>query len=38
MLLPNFSGRFSEGYAPKTSYYALLAVGSLKPAYDKLKK
>jgi len=37
MLLPRKSGRFSEAYAPKTSYYALLAAGNLQPAYDRLK-
>ncbi len=29
--------KIAENYAPKTSYYALLTVGSLKPVYDRLK-
>lgn len=30
--------KIAENYAPKTSYYALLTIGNLQPAYDKLKK
>ena len=30
--------KIAEGYAPKTSYYNLLVVGNLKPAYERLKK
>ena len=29
--------KIAENYAPKTSYYALLTVGNLKPTYDRLK-
>jgi len=30
--------KIAENYAPKTSYYALLAVGNLQQTYDRLKK
>jgi len=30
--------KIAENYAPKTSYYALLAVGNLQQAYGRLKK
>lgn len=29
--------KIAENYAPKTSYYALLTTGNLKPVYDRLK-
>lgn len=30
--------KIAEGYAPKTSYYALLTTGNLQQTYDRLKK